>query len=187
MFAKVFAPIPLAIVVLLSAGPLTIASIGATAATSAASGSAAAAPPKAPAAKGVVHKIALKTGMADGKMVYLDAKGQVNPVLRANVGDTIELTLASGEGAEHDIVIPDFKVQSKPFSAASGPTTVRFTVTQSGSFTYYCSIPGHRQIGMEGVLEVTGPADASASAPKAAAICWAFAGPMPWNAGLFAR
>jgi nitrite reductase (NO-forming) len=168
VFAKVFAPIPLAIVVLLSAGPLTIASIGATAATSAASGSAAAAPAKAPAAKGVVHKIALKTGMADGKMVYLDAKGQVNPVLRANVGDTIELTLASGEGAEHDIVIPDFKVQSKPFSAASGPTTVRFTVTQSGSFTYYCSIPGHRQIGMEGVLEVTGPADASASAPKAA-------------------
>lgn len=54
----------------------------------------------------MVHKIALKTGMADGKMVYLDAKGRVNPVLRANLGDTGPADSAvyqplSGGSADH--------------------------------------------------------------------------------------
>lgn len=54
----------------------------------------------------MVHKIALKTGMVDGKMVYLDAKGRVNPVLRANLGDTGPADSAvyqplSGGSADH--------------------------------------------------------------------------------------
>ena len=36
----------------------------------------------------IVQRYVLRTGMADGKMVYLDEKGTVNPVLRAAVGDT---------------------------------------------------------------------------------------------------
>ena len=168
MSARLLAPIPLAIVLLLSAGPLMIGSVGATA-VQAASAKTAAAKAAAPASKAAVRKIALKTGMADGKMVYLDAQGKVNPVLRGQVGETIELTLTSGEGAEHDIVIPDLNVKSKNFSAGTGPTVLTFKLSQSGKFTYYCSIPGHRQIGMEGVLEVTGPADASAAAKPAPA------------------
>ncbi|HWI80498.1 copper-containing nitrite reductase [Ramlibacter sp.] len=168
MFARVFAPIPLAIVVLLSAGPLTIASIGATAATARTAATPVAAKAAAPAAKGAVHKIALKTGMADGKMVFLDGHGQANPPLRANVGDTLEITIGSGEGAEHDIVFPELNVQSQKFSAASGPTVLRFTVAQAGKFTYYCSVPGHRQIGMEGTLEVSGPAGAAVAARPSA-------------------
>ena len=168
MFARVLAPIPLALIVLFSGGTLTIASIGATAATSAAARSAAGKPAATAVSPQAVHKISLKTGMADGKMVYLDAKGKVNPVLQARVGDTVEITLASGEGAEHDIVIPDLNVKSRAFNATTGPIVVSFKVTQSGKFTYYCSIPGHRQIGMEGVLEVTGPADASAAAKPTA-------------------
>ena len=42
-------------------------------------------------------------------MVYLDAQGQANPVLKANVGETVEITISSGEGAEHDIVFPGLK------------------------------------------------------------------------------
>jgi nitrite reductase (NO-forming) len=108
----------------------------------------------------------LETGIVDGKMVFIDEKGRPNPVLRANVGDTVEIKVKSGEGAEHDIAIPDLKVQSKKFDGTTGPTSVRFKVTQPGKFTYYCTIAGHRQIGMEGVFEVTGTA--SASAPKPA-------------------
>ena len=75
----------------------------------------------------------MKTGMADGKMVYLDDKGQANPVLQANVGDTLEITIASGEGAEHDIVIPELNAQSPHFNAGTGPITLRFKVSQAGS------------------------------------------------------
>jgi nitrite reductase (NO-forming) len=171
MSTRIFAPIPLAVAVIFAAAPF-IGSVGATAIASARSAppAAAAAPAAATAAAAAkqTRQIVLKTGMADGKMVYLDEKGNVNPVLRANAGDTIEITISSGEGAEHDIVFPDLNVASKKFSGQSGAVKLAFQVTQSGKFTYYCSIPGHRQIGMEGVLEVTGPADGSAAAQPAA-------------------
>src|SRR5688572_29821933 len=112
-------------------------------------------------------RILLSTGLNDGKMVFLDEKGQANPVLKANVGDTIEITISSGEGAQHDIVFPDLNVASAKFDKSTGATKVRFKVTKAGSFEYYCSIAGHRQVGMEGVFEVSGPATAAAGAAKA--------------------
>src|SRR5690606_29603545 len=87
-----------------------------------------------------------------------------NPRLEARVGDTIEITIASGEGAQHDIVFPDLGVHSKPFDASSGPVKVRFEVTRPGTFAYICSVPGHRQIGMEGQLVVTGTLAQAAAA-----------------------
>jgi nitrite reductase (NO-forming) len=167
MFARLLAPIPLAIAALASAGPLAIGSLTATAITSAAASAPTGA--AAPAAsRQAVRKIVLKTGIVGGKMVYLDAQGNVNPVLRGNVGDTLEITISSGEGAEHDIVFPELNAKSKNFSARTGPTVLRVQLSQSGKFTYYCSIPGHRQIGMEGVIEVSGPADAAAARPSVA-------------------
>ena len=157
--SRLFAPIPFAIAVLFVSAPL-IGSVGATAV-----GKSAANKPAAAATQGVVHKIVLKTGMAGGKMVYLDAKGTVNPTIKGKVGDTVEITITSGEGAQHDIVIDELKLKSALFDGKSAPTKVTFKLTQSGKFTYYCSVPGHRQIGMEGLLEVTGPADAAAKAP----------------------
>ncbi|MBI5275785.1 MAG: nitrite reductase, copper-containing [Burkholderiales bacterium] len=162
MSKRSYSPIAVAVAALFLAAPL-FGSVGATVVTA----KQAAAAPSAQAQQ--VRKIVLKTGMAGGKMVYLDEKGTANPVLKANVGETVEITLSSGEGAEHDIVIPDLQVKSKNFSAATGAIKLSFKVTQSGKFTYYCSIPGHRQIGMEGVFEVSGPADASAAKPAAKA------------------
>jgi len=160
MFTRVLAPIPVAVAALFLAAPF-IGSVGATAVSKQQQAVAA-----APAAKATIHKIVLKTGMANGKMVYLDEKGTVNPVLRGKVGDTVEITITSGEGAQHDIVFDGLGVKSAMFDGQTkAPTKVVFKLTKSGKFTYYCSVPGHRQIGMEGVLEVTGPADVNASAP----------------------
>lgn len=71
-----------------------------------------------PAASGspeeqAIRRYVLKTGIADGKMVYLDEHGKPNPVLRASQGDTVEIVVSSGEGAEHDISIPDFGALSR--------------------------------------------------------------------------
>ena len=110
------------------------------------------------AASPTEHKFALHTNIVDGKMVYVNDKGQVNPTLQARVGDTVEVVLDSGEGAEHDFVISELNVASAKFNSTTGKTTVRFKVTQPGEFTYFCSIPGHRQIGMAGTLHVTGEA-----------------------------
>lgn len=163
--SRSFAPIAYAAAVLFVSAPL-IGSVGATVIAKSAAGKPSAAQPAA--VQGTVHKIVLKTGMKDGKMVYLDARGTVNPTIQGKVGDTVEITVTSGEGAQHDIVI-DGVVKSPMFDGKSPPTKVTFKLAQSGKFTYYCSVPGHRQIGMEGLLEVTGPADAAAKVPAAPA------------------
>ncbi|WP_370680638.1 copper-containing nitrite reductase [Comamonas sp. GB3 AK4-5] len=128
--------------------------------------SAAATATQAPAAKLV--RLELHTNIVDGKMVYVDAKGRVNPDIQAQVGDTVEITLSSGEGAEHDFVVDELKVASPKFNAETGPQRLRFQLTQPGEFNYYCSIPGHRQIGMQGLIKVTGQASAAAPAAPAA-------------------
>jgi nitrite reductase (NO-forming) len=174
MFANVLIPLPFtaAAVALataaLAAGAPSKPIVPSAAASAPAVLAAAAQTAPAAAAKKEARKLSMKTGLVGGKMVYLDDQGNVNPVLRAEVGDIIEITLTSGEGAEHDLVIPELDVHSKHFSASTGPTTMTFTVTEPGKFTYLCSLPGHRQTGMEGVLEVTGEALATTAKPKTA-------------------
>ncbi|RYF13403.1 MAG: hypothetical protein EOO30_21340, partial [Comamonadaceae bacterium] len=146
--SRVFAPIPFAVAVLFVSAPL----IGSVGATAVAKNAAAKPAVTAPATAAAVHRIVLKTGMAGGKMVYIDDKGTVNPTIKGKVGDTVEITISSGEGAQHDIVVDELKVKSPMFDGKSKPTKVSFKLTQSGKFTYYCSVPGHRQIGMEGTL-----------------------------------
>ncbi len=113
----------------------------------------------------------LKTDLQDGQMVFIgqggDIEGVVNPTLKASVGDIVVINLMSGDGAEHNIVFPDFNVDS-PHVVGQGKTiTVTFGVDRPGSFVYYCNLPGHHQAGMEGKFEVGGVA---AAAPTASSL-----------------
>lgn len=81
--------------------------------------------------------------------------GQRNPTLQVDPGDSVEVTLVNGDGAEHDISFPDFN-QTAPRSAQrQARSTISFKVEDDdGSFPYFCTVPGHRELGMEGVLQV---------------------------------
>jgi nitrite reductase (NO-forming) len=101
----------------------------------------------------------LRTGIAEGRMVFIGVggyiDGKVNPVLTAAEGQVVQVTLINGEGAEHDIAFPSQKTQSPRVTGKGASTTVAFHVDQSGDFTYYCTLPGHREAGMEGKFLVT--------------------------------
>ena len=101
----------------------------------------------------------LRSGIAEGRMVYIGVGGaideKVNPVLTAAEGQVIQLTLINGEGAEHDIVFPDQDTKSPRVTGKGASTTIAFRATKSGDFVYFCSVPGHRQAGMEGQFTVT--------------------------------
>lgn len=84
--------------------------------------------------------------------------GQINPLLTANVGDTVRLTVINGDPVLHDLTITEFGVQTEQLTEAEQTTTVEFVVTQPGDFIYFCSLPGHRDIGMFGTLRVSGEA-----------------------------
>lgn len=103
-------------------------------------------------------KYTLRTGIAEGRMVYIGFGGTidgiVNPELVASEGDIVQLTLINGEGAEHDIVLLDQGVQSQHVVNKGSSTTIAFRARAAIDSSYFCSIPGHRQAGMEGKFTV---------------------------------
>ncbi|MBR1271323.1 nitrite reductase, copper-containing [Bradyrhizobium sp. AUGA SZCCT0222] len=101
----------------------------------------------------------LRTGIAEGRMVYLGVggtiDGQVNPLLSAAEGQTVQIILINGEGAEHDIVFPEQNARSSRIFSPGASTAFAFRATRAGDFTYLCSVPGHELAGMRGQLVVT--------------------------------
>jgi len=101
----------------------------------------------------------LRSGIAEGRMVYIGVGGaidnKVNPVLTATEGQVVQLTIINGEGAEHDIVFPDQDARSPRVTGRGSSTTIAFRASKAGDFVYYCSVPGHRLAGMEGQFIVT--------------------------------
>ena len=115
----------------------------------------------------------LRTDVAEGKMVYIGKGGsiadEINPTLTVHEGDIVQITLINGEGAEHDIALPDVHATSKHVVGQGASSTLVFRASNIGTFPYFCSLPGHREAGMEGLLKVEpavpkAPQDASARA-----------------------
>lgn len=100
----------------------------------------------------------LRSGIAEGRMVFLgvggDIDGKVNPTLVAHDGETVQINLINGEGAEHDLVIDQYAVRTSRVIRKSASSTVSFTADKMGEFVYFCSVPGHREAGMEGKIHV---------------------------------
>jgi nitrite reductase (NO-forming) len=80
--------------------------------------------------------------------------GQVNPDLRVAEGAVVQITLINGDGALHDVVFPDFGAASEQIVAIGSSSTTVFRADKAGEYAYFCSLPGHRQAGMEGKLIV---------------------------------
>jgi nitrite reductase (NO-forming) len=109
-------------------------------------------------ATGGTVEYTLESAMTDGKMVFIGKGGEIdgktNPDLAANVGDTVTMTLISGEGAAHNVVFDAFNARSDDIVGKGSSTVMEFTPDRDGTFAYFCDIPGHRQAGMEGKLIV---------------------------------
>ena len=100
----------------------------------------------------------LRTGIAQGKMVYIGKggtiDGQVNPTLTVHEGDIVQITIVNGEGAEHDIVLPELHALSQRVTGPSASSTLVFHANDIGTFEYFCSVGGHREAGMHGLVKV---------------------------------
>jgi nitrite reductase (NO-forming) len=83
-----------------------------------------------------------------------DIDGVKNPMLEVAAGDIVEVVLENGDGVEHDISFPDFDVTSPRVAQRDAKTTITFEAGEEGSFKYFCTVPGHRQAGMEGDVVV---------------------------------
>lgn len=135
------------------------------------------APAQAATSMGDMHAPAsftLRSGIAEGRMVYIgvggDIDAKVNPMITVHEGETVQINLINGEGAEHDIVVDQYAARSDRVLGKGASSTLSFTADKSGEFIYYCSVAGHRDAGMEGRIQVmSGPrAAVAATAPDIA-------------------
>jgi nitrite reductase (NO-forming) len=100
----------------------------------------------------------LRTGIGEGKMIYTGVGGEIdgviNPTLRLQPGQVAQITLINGDGALHDVVAPDLEAKSDMISGTGSSSVMVFRAETAGEFAYYCSVPGHRAAGMEGLIQV---------------------------------
>jgi nitrite reductase (NO-forming) len=100
----------------------------------------------------------LRTGIAESKLAFTGVGSTidriVNPTLQVGEGDVVQITLINGDGVLHDIALPDFNAASDRVASQGASTNIVFRAGEEGEFFYFCSVPGHRQAGMEGKLIV---------------------------------
>lgn len=89
--------------------------------------------------------------------------GVDNPTLHVAEGAVVQITLIDGDGAEHNIAVPDFSAESDHVYAKGASTVISFRADKNGTFDYFCTLPGHRQAGMEGKIVVGTPEQAPKS------------------------
>lgn len=85
--------------------------------------------------------------MKDGKAT---ANFSVSEI-RVKKGDTVKINITNIRGT-HDFNIDEYGI--KKSTPLNQPVVIEFTADKVGNFKYYCSMPGHRQMGQEGTLIV---------------------------------
>jgi len=94
----------------------------------------------------------------DVKIVATDLKF-TPATIQAKVGQPIKVVFENKGVIEHDLAFPALKADEATtalkVAAKPGQTaTLEFTPTAKGSYEYICTIPGHKEAGMKGVITV---------------------------------
>jgi plastocyanin len=105
--------------------------------------------PAAPSAPAPSATTSLKLLANPEGMLSFDTKQ-----LSAKAG-TVTIALTNNAPLEHDVtVVQGSTVLAKTPTFRGGSRTLTVKL-KPGSYTFYCSVPGHRQAGMEGTLSVS--------------------------------
>jgi uncharacterized cupredoxin-like copper-binding protein len=74
------------------------------------------------------------------------------PTITVKAGETVAYRLDNPTQVPHSLDIDELNVHAA--MAPSGSGLALFKPTTPGTYTFYCSLPGHRELGMEGTLVV---------------------------------
>ena len=77
------------------------------------------------------------------------------PTLSAKAGQPIQVTLDNSGQLVHDFSVTEGVSQPVKTIAQPGQKAVTtFTIDKPGTYTYFCSQPGHEEAGMKGTLTI---------------------------------
>jgi plastocyanin len=68
---------------------------------------------------------------------------------------TVELRSKNPQGVSHDISIKGNGVDEQGNEVSNGGVSTVTATLKAGTYTFYCSVPGHEQAGMKGTLTVS--------------------------------
>lgn len=71
--------------------------------------------------------------------------------MSVNQGDNVRIKVTNIKGT-HDFTLDEYGI--KKMTPLNEEVVIEFTADKVGEFIYYCSVPGHRQKGQWGTLEV---------------------------------
>jgi uncharacterized cupredoxin-like copper-binding protein len=79
----------------------------------------------------------------------------VQKAAKAKAGQ-VSIDFTNPQSLSHDVAVedPNGKTLGKTELVADGSTTTTIANLKAGEYTFYCSVPGHREAGMEGTLTV---------------------------------
>ena len=80
--------------------------------------------------------------------------GVLNPTLSAKKNETVRITIVNGDPLVHDLALESLGMKTGEILGIGEEAELIFTAV--GDDLYYCTIPGHREAGMEGRLEIIG-------------------------------
>ena len=99
-------------------------------------------------------------GSAGGETIDVEADpgGQLayaTDTLSAKAGN-VTIDFKNPQALTHDVAVEDSsgKEVGKTELIAEGETTAALENLKPGTYTYFCTVPGHREAGMEGTLTV---------------------------------
>ncbi|MEO6959921.1 MAG: copper-containing nitrite reductase [Burkholderiaceae bacterium] len=115
----------------------------------------------------------LRTDISGGQLVFIGEtgaiSGKVNPDLNVADGAVVQINLVNGDGAIHDIAVPEFGAKSDHIAGKGSATAIVFRARKNGTFEYLCTLPGHKAAGMVGKIIVgTVPEQAKSTAAEIA-------------------
>ena len=106
-------------------------------------------------------EFSLVTVLTDEGFAYIGKGGEIdgvkNPTLRVKVGDVVRIVVTKGDtdGIQHDIYIEGVDMHVEEHLKNKGDKIeMVFKAEKVGQYKYYCTVPGHREAGMEGLLVV---------------------------------
>lgn len=68
-------------------------------------------------------------------------------------GETIAIKFTNTGNLPHDFNVDGLAIKTKVLKAGESET-INITADKTGSYTFYCSVGNHKQLGMEGKVEV---------------------------------
>jgi plastocyanin len=136
------------ITALLVLATLTTAVITSGSPAKAGAATAPAAPAPAPAASGAAASALHLAANPSGQLSYN------TKALSAKAG-TVTITMTNMSPLEHNVTVAQGNTVLGATPTFKGGTRTLSLNLKPGTYTFYCSVPGHRQAGMEGTLSVS--------------------------------